>query len=52
MNLCENMYLLGRKLYKRNIPVLPHIIYVLIRFLFSCDLPLSVKIKGNMIISH
>lgn len=46
------LYRLSNKLYKLNIPLLPKIIFFLIRIIFSAEIPYSCTIHKNVQLKH
>ncbi|OUS12716.1 hypothetical protein A9Q89_04760 [Gammaproteobacteria bacterium 53_120_T64] len=47
-----NYYRIANWLYRHNIPVLPKLIDYMIRLIFSCWLPHSVKIGRNLVLGY
>lgn len=52
MNSVFKIYRLSNKLYKKNIPVFPKILKILIRIMFSGVIPYSCEIGENTILGY
>ena len=52
MNLVYRWYRISNKLYKKNIPIIPKLIKVIIRIVFSAVIPYEVEIGENTILGY
>jgi serine O-acetyltransferase len=51
-NAVMKCYRMMNKLYHKNIPIIPNLIRLFIRIIFSCDLPYTVEIGKNVLLGH
>lgn len=51
-NAVMRCYRIMNTLHLKNIPIMPNLIRLFIRIIFSCDLPYTVEIGENVLLGH